>query len=168
MDNTIFYESGKKRKGQYLICPTCNNSFIGRLNNPKTYCSNKCAYVGKIKEVEVNCATCNKVVLLKPSRIKSSKSGLIFCNRKCKEKAQSLIGGIKEIQPSHYGSTKTNHRDIAFRILPKCCNRCGYNEHPEILEVHHIDEDNTNNIIENLEVLCPNCHTIHHKLNKGF
>lgn len=44
----------------------------------------------------------------------------------------------------------------------KCCE-CGiseeYNGKPLSLQVHHIDGDNTNNLIENLMLLCPNCHS---------
>jgi 5-methylcytosine-specific restriction endonuclease McrA len=30
---------------------------------------------------------------------------------------------------------------------------------PINLEVHHIDGDRTNNSLENLQLLCPNCHS---------
>lgn len=42
------------------------------------------------------------------------------------------------------------------------CNRCGYDEHPRILGVHHIDRNKKNNDLSNLEVLCPNCHSLEH------
>lgn len=35
---------------------------------------------------------------------------------------------------------------------------CGYKEEPRILEVHHKDENRSNNDIHNLCILCPNCH----------
>ena len=38
------------------------------------------------------------------------------------------------------------------------CAVCGYNEDERILEVHHIDENHSNNDIGNLCILCPNCH----------
>ena len=41
------------------------------------------------------------------------------------------------------------------------CEKCGNTEwfgQPIALEVHHIDGDRTNNSVENLQVLCPNCH----------
>jgi 5-methylcytosine-specific restriction endonuclease McrA len=50
------------------------------------------------------------------------------------------------------------------------CNRCGYNSEPRILGVHHIDRNRMNNEISNLEVLCPNCHSLEHlkHINHGF
>ena len=46
-----------------------------------------------------------------------------------------------------------------------CCQKCGWNQINEFtgnipLEIHHIDGDCTNNKEENLELLCPNCHSL--------
>lgn len=48
------------------------------------------------------------------------------------------------------------------RNLIILCNRCGYNKEPKILGVHHKDRDRNNNDLINLEVLCPNCHSLEH------
>jgi len=45
------------------------------------------------------------------------------------------------------------------------CEKCGWGETNEFtgtipLEIHHIDGDYTNNKEENLQVLCPNCHSL--------
>ena len=45
------------------------------------------------------------------------------------------------------------------------CELCGWGEentytHTILLEIHHIDGDYTNNKEENLQVLCPNCHSL--------
>lgn len=55
------------------------------------------------------------------------------------------------------------------------CTRCGFDERrpcgSTILEVDHIDGNHQNNVIENLQVLCPNCHALTPKYrnwhNKG-
>lgn len=42
------------------------------------------------------------------------------------------------------------------------CEMCGNIEwlgNPIILEVHHIDGNRTNNSLDNLQLLCPNCHS---------
>lgn len=50
------------------------------------------------------------------------------------------------------------------QIIPYQCNVCGcdgiWQDGVISLEVHHIDGDNTNNEIENLIYLCPNCHAL--------
>jgi 5-methylcytosine-specific restriction endonuclease McrA len=59
----------------------------------------------------------------------------------------------------------TVRKNMKRRGMLKLCNRCGYSAMPEILDVHHRDRDRTNNEPENLEVLCPNCHAIEHRIN---
>lgn len=42
------------------------------------------------------------------------------------------------------------------------CEKCGNIEwfgQPIVLEVHHIDGNRTNNTFDNLQLLCPNCHS---------
>jgi hypothetical protein len=41
------------------------------------------------------------------------------------------------------------------------CEGCGIdNQH--VLDIHHIDRDGTNNSLENLKLLCANCHRMEH------
>lgn len=42
------------------------------------------------------------------------------------------------------------------------CERCGISEwqgKPIVCQLHHIDGDETNNELDNLQMLCPNCHS---------
>lgn len=68
--------------------------------------------------------------------------------------------------PPHYGSTTEYPRKICNEtpLEDRQCAKCGYDKHPEILEVHHIDNKRSNNDLSNLEFLCPNCHGEHHFL----
>ena len=51
-----------------------------------------------------------------------------------------------------------------YNLIPYVCRICNCDGHwqdGEIkLELHHIDGDNTNNELSNLEYLCPNCHAL--------
>lgn len=109
----------------------------------------------------VECAYCKKKFEKTYSQKKKSKSGLFFCTRSHKDAAQR-IGGIREIMPGHYGTTLTRYRVKALREISVVCNRCGYDEEKRILVVHHKNHDREDNDISNLEILCPNCHAIHH------
>lgn len=56
-----------------------------------------------------------------------------------------------------------NRRRRVFEEQDHCCNKCGISEWQGFkipLELEHKDGNTTNNIRENLEGLCPNCHSI--------
>lgn len=49
------------------------------------------------------------------------------------------------------------------------CENCTWTHwmgKPLVLELHHIDNNHTNNELSNLEVLCPNCHSLKTRENK--
>jgi HNH endonuclease len=68
------------------------------------------------------------------------------------------------IEDSSYANTSALRRRLLKEgLLQDKCKRCGITEwQGEKLSLHldHIDGDNTNNSIENLRVLCPNCHSL--------
>ena len=162
------------------ICQNCKNFFQALSKEVKRgngkYCSKICSNEGvKKKQIlrnslknkpNVECCYCKKMFYKNSSKQSRSRSGLYFCCREHKDLAQTLQFGLKEIQPTHFGTGESNYREIAFRIKPKICELCNYSKHPEILEVHHKDRNRENNAIENLEVLCPTCHMEEHFLNK--
>jgi len=49
------------------------------------------------------------------------------------------------------------------------CNECGFIAiHPCQLDVDHIDGNRTNNDLQNLQILCSNCHRLKTYLNKDW
>ena len=42
----------------------------------------------------------------------------------------------------------------------ECCLNSMWNGVPIPLEVHHVDGDKNNNNLENLQLMCPNCHAL--------
>lgn len=137
------------------------------------YCSRVCGYIGsrrtrlaQIKKIpNVECAFCHQLFYKAPSKCRS-KSGLFFCCRAHKDLAQRLEAGLKEIQPPHYGTSLRSYREKALLAYGAACSRCRFNQHSHILDVHHRDHNRENNALENLEVLCPNCHALEHRSPK--
>lgn len=161
-------------------CQFCKTKFDAPLrevmrNNGK-FCSKQCFHknrkgtIIKPRIPNVTCAYCNKKFYRPKNKLKNSKSGLFFCCRKHKDLGQKLESGITEIHPTHYGTAKIpDYRKIAFSTKEKVCEMCGYNKTPQILQVHHIDENRENNSLDNLQVLCPNCHLeIHYARGTGL
>ena len=152
-------KSGKRRRGIIKSCKFCGGEFIARKHSDKRrfqFCSVDCTHEGLKNRCEVPCAQCGNCFSIRVSAKKNSKSGLHFCSRDCKDKAQRL-GGIKEIMPPHYGTAEPKYRSF-FEEADLFCRRCGYDEFTCSVDIHHIDRDRSNNERDNLIPLCACCH----------
>lgn len=138
------------------------------------------------------CLKCKKLIYRRPSEIRENK-GHVFCSPKCygefcrKEIACVLCGNLilaglnkktcsrscanknrigiqyKFNQPKNKVVTL---RQIKVRLLEtrgQKCERCNYSK-SEVLQIHHKNRDRSNNTLENLELICPNCHCEEHYL----
>lgn len=160
-----------------VSCLQCGKSFMqrpGELAKSKKrgknigmFCSRDCSTLYNVAhrskpEPNCKCAKCGALFYRSKSRMTLSKSGLFFCNKACKDKAQSFESGLQEIWPDHYGEGKrVKYRKLAINHYGGRCQECGLDT-VEILIVHHKDGNRDNNAIANLEVLCPNHHAIKH------
>lgn len=62
-----------------------------------------------------------------------------------------------------YQSTKLRKRLLREGLLKPLCSNCGATEwlgQPIPLELDHLDGDKNNNRIDNLRLICPNCHAL--------
>ena len=71
---------------------------------------------------------------------------------------------------SKYSETVTDFDVYSWRSIKEklfqerdyrceCCGISEWNGQPLILQVHHIDGNHNNNTRDNLQILCPNCHS---------
>jgi len=63
-----------------------------------------------------------------------------------------------------------SQRAIKIRLIKargNRCEKCGYDK-IEILQVHHKDKNKNNNNLDNLELICPNCHFEKHYSEKSW
>lgn len=108
----------------------------------------------KYKVISKDCPVCKKIFETKLN----SPEEKTTCSTSC---ANTFYrSGVNH---PNYKNGEAQYRKI---VDIKECNRCGYNTEPNILHVHHRDRNRSNNTTENLEVLCPNCHTLKHYLHK--
>lgn len=134
-----------------VSCQVCSSSFrvIACREKIAKYCSRKCYYKSSKGKgsIETTCRHCSKKFMDSPS------VNRIYCSRECTHKAH---------KDAWIPVFSTVRKGMALRGLINICNRCGYNQIPSILGIHHRDRDRNNNSPENLEVLCPNCHSVEH------
>lgn len=86
--------------------------------------------------------------------------GRTFENRKGATPLKEII--YEGLHPD-YRTFRLRQRLVRAGILKNICDECGitdeWNGKPITLELDHIDGDNRNHHIENLRILCPNCHS---------
>lgn len=160
---------GRKTRVYPKECTNCKSIYyVPKYAFDKSkFCSRECrANYGRI---ELVCDFCKKTFSRQKSKNSSqkSKSGLVFCSHQCKQSASKSGSGEKfdVLRPEQYGRdySKYNYRQKALELLDDvACQRCGYKEFSDVLDVHHIDENRRNNNPSNLIVLCPTCHRVEH------
>lgn len=142
-------------------CIVCNKPIYKRKveierSNGKVYCSMACYGISCRKEKP--CVICGKPILAGLNKI--------TCGRSCSNKHRV---GIKYKQNRPRDKVK-NYQSLKIRLLnyrTKVCERCSYNKF-EILQIHHKDRNRLNNNLDNLELICPNCHFEEHYLEKSW
>jgi Zn finger protein HypA/HybF involved in hydrogenase expression len=110
---------------------------------------------------EIYCQYCGK----KLENVQSK-----FCDLKCQHEYyyQKYIERWKNGEENGLKGEYSISQHIKRYLFEKHnnkCEKCGWGETNEFtgtipLEVHHMDGDYTNNKEENLQLLCPNCHSL--------
>ena len=160
-------------------CECCKKEFSGLISDERKFCSQSCSASlnNKLRKKEVynenkrkkyeilkinKCLNCNKVVRNK------------FCSSICQnEHRKKLI-----FEKIENGDTTFSGRQYKKYLIEKYgekCMQCGWCEISEFsgnvpIELEHIDGNSENNKLENLKLLCPNCHSLtptYKALNKG-
>ncbi len=101
------------------------------------------------------------------------KFGNKYCNQACKAEYNRLLwerdwlsGAISGFSENdRYANVPHKIRNYMLRTRNYKCEQCGWGEMNPFtknipLEVDHIDGDYRNNRPENLQLLCPNCHSL--------
>jgi len=123
------------------------------------------------KTKRASCKNCGKEVKWRSS---------IYCSRVCHKEHINTLWIKDWLAGRHDGvrgelSTSTRIRNYMFKIKNSKCELCGWSEiNPYTglipLELEHVDGNHKNNRPENLQLLCPNCHSLtatYKALNKG-
>lgn len=124
----------------------------------RIFCSHKCSCELRSKESleTIKCLECEILV----TRRKFLNKGNNFCSKSCSntysnkkhkgEESRNFINGL------------SIYRQLALNNYINECKICKFDK-LYALQVHHIDEDRDNNKLNNLIILCANCHIGVHK-----
>jgi hypothetical protein len=141
-----------------IICskPVYKRPIEIKRNEGRVFCSTECYGVSCRKEKP--CVICGTLILAHYNKK--------TCSRAC---ANKLRLGIKYKTGSKKDKVKA-YKMLKLRLLElrgNICERCGYSKY-EILQVHHRDRNRENNDLDNLELICPNCHYEEYLLVKSW
>jgi len=163
-----------------MICENCSSEHNGSYGSGR-FCCEKCArgFSTKANRKEINkkvseilggknyipredfCLYCGKVL------IKTQKQ---FCDHSCFANYKHLLFinrwklGLEKGRKGRLG-TSSHIRRYFITKYNNSCQKCGWCETNIYtgsipVELHHIDGNFLNNTEENLELLCPNCHSL--------
>lgn len=132
----------------------CNHSCSASFNN-QGVCRN-----GKAHPEHSYCLNCGKEITRRNK----------YCNNKCQQEytyKQYIDNWKKGLELGSKGADDISNyvRRYLFEKYNNSCQLCGWNQVNKFtglvpLQIHHIDGDCMNNSEENLQLLCPNCHSL--------
>lgn len=147
-----------KRPEIVNVCQECGAAFVAIKyhRHVQEFCSRRCANLSRNPHVVKVCTYCG--IEYRITEYRAANTVTKFCSHSCR-----LAEWAK--QRREHPTKNSKYRATAYEDHGRKCTRCGYDTVPQILIVHHIDHDRTNQRPENLTVLCPNCHAVEHWLS---
>lgn len=163
-ENNIDWKQWLKSKERHNYCLQCGKEILGVDRFRKKFCNSSCAakYTKNRKKSQKHCLLCGNPISYRQK----------FCSLKCqndyiyKTYIENWLSGTENGLKGKYGISSHIRRYLLEYNNYTCQTPgCGCNwKNPytgkSILQIHHIDGDCTNNKFENLQLLCPNCHTM--------
>lgn len=136
----------------------------GRETKNSSFCSRSCSATNTNRRFPKRnprvlvCANCGNKIPYNNTR---------FCSQECssKYKANSTLNMF--LENNYIGRVKitTVLRTWLLNRVENKCEKCGWGEtnpysNNVALDIHHKDGNRRNNTLENIEILCPNCHSL--------
>lgn len=155
------------KKGIIKECKACGIGFYVPKYREDTakFCSINCQnHIQHITKLKI-CEGCKKEF-----KVSNSRGNKKFCTMECrslitKSERQRRAENRALSKLKRGSNSSRNLKKIVKLVKDLKCEYCKYDKREYNLDIHHIDEDPTNNKIDNLSVLCAMCHRDYHKGN---
>lgn len=157
-------------------CKNCEINDVGK--HGTEFCSHSCSATynntGRIKKDGHKRTKEGRKIKGKCLNCGEDRTNEIYCSNKCmSEHKRNVV-----FEKIENGDTTLYYRNYKKYLIVKYgekCMECGWSEvNPYSgkvpIELEHIDGDSENNSLDNLKILCPNCHALtptYKALNKG-
>jgi len=148
-------------------CLECSSTFDSLEYENRKFCSKSCSikHNNRLRKKSKFCYNCKNILSIRQKK---------FCCREC----NNSYNKNKIFERISNGDTSIYFQQYKKYLIEKYgekCMKCGWSERNPItkkvpIQMEHIDGNSENNSIENLELLCPNCHSLtptFGALNKG-
>ena len=157
------------KKHEAKKCLNCEKEFDSLKNEKRKFCCSKCSgkFTNNQRKIVKKCLNCKTTINVNGYTIKK------FCSTKCHKEFEEKIR-FNKIE----NNEKVGNRTLKLYLIKKYgnkCMECGWCEVNKKsgkvpIELEHIDGNSDNNNLQNLKLLCPNCHSLtptYKALNSG-
>jgi hypothetical protein len=171
--NKLGYYQNKSKTTETLICTECGNEFIGKIKDKRKFCSQSCGAKHNNKKYPKR-ANINKLKNCLHCGVKLNSNQIKFCSRECSS-THYQQENFKKIENGDISFSATLYKRYLIYKHGEKCMKCGWHEvNPTTglvpIQLEHKDGKSENHNLNNLELLCPNCHSLtptYGALNKG-
>lgn len=162
---TALYRVANKKQKTYWLCQCdCGNQIEVQTSHLRSGTITSCGCLAG-KNISKVCQNCG---------IKLHKAQYKYCSNKCQKEFENqqklqdiFLGNISGLKKATNSNPKISDtlREFLLKESNYKCQLCGWGginpySGKSCLEIHHIDGNRQNNLRENLQVLCPNCHSL--------
>lgn len=151
----------KKRREEYeenpKKCKKCGNNISYKMRKG-TFCSRSCANGRKHTEDSKKNISKGVSNWAKNNKEKKKEQSKKLIGKKHTEETKKRISSKLQIYPTDL--LKLKRKLVTNETKCELCNESGIKANGKsFIEIHHIDGNNKNNNDNNLQFLCPNCHS---------
>jgi hypothetical protein len=164
------YTFSKEQK-ETRTCGNCDITFIVGILNPRKFCGSSCAAkfsnkfrYNKLTHPKYSCLQCSEKIY----------KGRKYCSNVCANKHHKEEF-FNKIENGDVTLNEKHYKDYLKGKYGNKCMECEWNKINPItgnvpIQLEHMDGNSDNNSLDNLKLLCPNCHSLtptYGALNKG-